>query len=572
MIMSVLDRDAALQQKEQLRVAELKNQMREMRLKNVIRVKNGNTQDASQSCALCRLKFGWLFNKPKICVQCSHRVCAKCCQKLANNRWLCLFCIKKMELEAMTGQWFLALCIKNKRVRRTDVCSAELIRASIRHARQATPPTIANGQCDPVSEDVVDASPAAPSTSSPVPSVSIAGPDADGTTGYSASDRASIDAISDADETEDIGEMFATYGGSGPRKAHSHTNLTRLSPFSSSKESIVSVYSSAGEGNYGKYPVSGEIEFSLAFNYKQGYLEVYIRQCRGLAVVDTKRNSSDPYIKTYLLPDKTKNGKRKTRAKKHTLNPIFNEIIKYHVTKSELESRTLCIMVWNSDRFGRNDFLGEVNVSFDHHTFDDPTPKWHKLQDRNLSPLSMLTYKGDLNLCLKYASPEHLNAKRLAAGGGMASTRGFSTSGGELLVLVKQARNLTAVRTNGFSDPFCKCFLLPDRTRGGTQKSPVVKRNCNPSWNYTFVFEGVTWAELRERSVELTIWDHDRLVSNDFLGGVRLNLGTGRSEGESVDWMDSKGEEVSLWQAMLDRPNCWIEGTLLLRPHINTRK
>jgi len=39
-------------------------------------------------------------------------------------------------------------------------------------------------------------------------------------------------------------------------------------------------------------------------------------------------------------------------------------------------------MVWNSDKFGRNDFLGEVNVTFDHHSFDDPTPKFYKLQDR----------------------------------------------------------------------------------------------------------------------------------------------------------------------------------------------
>jgi synaptotagmin-like protein len=55
----------------------------------------------------------------------------------------------------------------------------------------------------------------------------------------------------------------------------------------------------------------------------------------------------------------------------------------------------------------------------------------------------------------------------------------------------------------------------------------VIKRNCNPNWNHTFVFENVSWNDLRERSLELTIWDHDRLVSNDFLGGVRLNLGTG---------------------------------------------
>jgi len=46
----------------------------------------------------------------------------------------------------------------------------------------------------------------------------------------------------------------------------------------------------------------------------------------------------------------------------------------------------------------------------------------------------------------------------------------------------------------------------------------------------------------------------------------------GKSGPESVDWMDSKGEEISLWQAMLDRPNCWIEGTLLLRPHMAHRR
>ena len=52
------------------------------------------------------------------------------------------------------------------------------------------------------------------------------------------------------------------------------------------------------------------------------------------------------------------------------------------MTKSELESRTLCVMVWNSDRLGRNDFLGEVNITFDHHSFDDPSPKFYKLQER----------------------------------------------------------------------------------------------------------------------------------------------------------------------------------------------
>ena len=46
--------------------------------------------------------------------------------------------------------------------------------------------------------------------------------------------------------------------------------------------------------------------------------------------------------------------------------------------------------------------------------------------------------------------------------------------------------------------------------------------------NYTFVYEDLTLADLSERALELTIWDHDRLASNEFLGGVRFSLGTGK--------------------------------------------
>lgn len=51
----------------------------------------------------------------------------------------------------------------------------------------------------------------------------------------------------------------------------------------------------------------------------------------------------------------------------------------------------------------------------------------------------------------------------------------------------------------------------------------------NPVWNYTFVYEDVTLQELAERCLELTVWDHDRLASNEFLGGVRFSLGTGKT-------------------------------------------
>lgn len=70
-------------------------------------------------------------------------------------------------------------------------------------------------------------------------------------------------------------------------------------------------------------------------------------------------------------------------------------------------------------------------------------------------------------------------------------------------------------------------YLLPDKNRSSKQKTPVMKRTVNPVWNYTFVYDDVSLQELSERALELTIWDHDRLSTNEFLGGIRFSLGTG---------------------------------------------
>lgn len=88
------------------------------------------------------------------------------------------------------------------------------------------------------------------------------------------------------------------------------------------------------------------------------------------------------YVKVYLLPDKSKAGKRKTRVKKHTMNPIFDEVLKYSLPLEELNNRTLWLSVWHSDMFGRNNFLGEVRLPLENMIFDDPSPKFYPLQER----------------------------------------------------------------------------------------------------------------------------------------------------------------------------------------------
>lgn len=162
----------------------------------------------------------------------------------------------------------------------------------------------------------------------------------------------------------------------------SFCRIISLEFFQLKSDSMASVYSGAGEGRYGTVTVRGQVEFGLQYNYKAGALEIQIRQCRDLAPVDAKRNRSDPYVKVYLLPDKSKSGKRKTKVKKHTLNPVFDECLKFHISLNGLETRTLWLTVWHSDMFGRNDFLGEVMMALENKVFDDPTPKWYNLQER----------------------------------------------------------------------------------------------------------------------------------------------------------------------------------------------
>ncbi|XP_076444658.1 uncharacterized protein LOC143282778 [Babylonia areolata] len=371
------------------------------------------------------------------------------------------------------------------------------------------------------------------------------------------------------EDDDDIDELFAKY------RSHSQLGVSR-STIGDSRESLASVYSDAGEINYGRIPVSGEITFGLEFDPKLSALRIHIKGCKDLAAVNVKRNSSDPYVKVYLLPDKTRSGKQKSKIKKHTLNPVYNETLTYHISQGELENRTLWVTVWHNDRLGRNDFLGEVLIPMDTYRFGDPTPCTYTLQARTPDTVNeeSMQYKGDLLVALKYVTPDQVTEGKKSKS---KSKKSKSAPGGlgEIHAKVKSACNLTAARSNGMSDPFVKGYLLPDRGKTSKQKTGVVKNSVNPTWDDTLVFEGVDAMEMAERCLELTVWDHETLGTNQFLGGARLNLGLGSVKGAQVEWMDARGQESILWQGMMERPNSWVEARLPLRANMGkagTRK
>ncbi|MEQ2228198.1 Synaptotagmin-like protein 5 [Ilyodon furcidens] len=376
--------------------------------------------------------------------------------------------------------------------------------------------------------------------------------------------------FSDDDAEEDIDALMS---------AHSLSRGGRLSntASTSSLNSMMSMYSETGD--YGNTRVTGEILLNISYSYKTGALNVLVKKCYNLATGDERRQRTDAYVKTYLLPDTSRQSKRKTSIRPNSINPVFNENLRYVISHSQLETRTLQVSVWHHDRFGYNSFLGEVELTFDSWEFDSQIEEWYALQPRVESNIdSTMQYKGELTVVLKYIPAEKNLMLPLDQGQVKKSfLKGKKTSsftlpkGGMVELLVKGAKNLTAIKSGGTSDPFVKGYLLPDNNKSTKHKTAVVRRTVNPQWNHTFTYCGLQDGDLNNICLELTVWDKEALSSNVFLGGVRLGAGTGKSYGNEVDWMDSCGEEQQVWQRMIENPEVPQECTLMLRSSMRKR-
>ncbi|KAK1169776.1 synaptotagmin-like protein 5 isoform X2 [Acipenser oxyrinchus oxyrinchus] len=378
------------------------------------------------------------------------------------------------------------------------------------------------------------------------------------------------DDLNDSLEEDDLDRMMALNPPSSRGSLIGGLSTTSLN-------SMMSVYSETGD--YGDVSISGEILLNITYSYKTGALNILVKECRNLAIADEKKQKTDPYVKAYLLPDKSRQSKRKTKLKVNTTNPVYNETLKYVISHSQLETRTLQLSVWHYDRFGHNSFLGEVEIPFESWEFENQTEEWFALQPKADSMAdAVLQYKGELRVAMRYIPPERnltlpleqFQAKKSFLKGKKGNTQ--LPTGGVVEVQIKEAKNLTAVKSGGTSDAFVKGYMLPDTNKSSKHKTPVVKKSVNPSWNHTFTYSGLQPNDLNNVCLELTVWDKESLSSNVFLGGVRLNIGTGLSYGNEVDWMDSQGEEQRLWQRMLEQPEASVESTLMLRSSMGKRK
>ncbi|KRX84536.1 Rab-3-interacting molecule unc-10 [Trichinella sp. T6] len=116
-------------------------------------------------------------------------------------------------------------------------------------------------------------------------------------------------------------------------------------------------------------------------------------------------SARNPYVKMFLLPDRSEKSRRQSKTMAETCNPVWRQSLVYkEVTFTDLNGKAIEITVWDYDQYTSNDFLGEVLIDLSKANLDN-TPFWYTLIDmdeeaslkkklRHVRPISASYSKG----------------------------------------------------------------------------------------------------------------------------------------------------------------------------------
>ena len=188
-----------------------------------------------------------------------------------------------------------------------------------------------------------------------------------------------------------------------------------------------------------------------------------------------------------------------TSIKDQTVCPIWNESSWVYVPRIPAQP-TLHIKIFDHDKFGKHDILGQVDIPLNSLRSGKHYDRWCKIE-------------------------------------------GQTSSAGMLSVAVRRAKGLPAMDRNGKSDPYCVLRLLNEHGEaysrgtkdllnkhadgGGSAGLPwqsqgihtrVVPSELNPIWEESFLLDVPSPVAI----LEIQCFDHDTFGRHDLLGTVRI--------------------------------------------------
>lgn len=266
----------------------------------------------------------------------------------------------------------------------------------------------------------------------------------------------------------------------------------------------------------------GKLEYTLDYNFTENQLIVGILQAQDLPAMDIG-GTSDPYVKVYMLPDKKK--KFETKVQRKNLCPVFNETFIFKTPFNDLAGQTLVLQVFDFDRFGKHDVIGEIKIPMNSVDLGQPIHEWKDLVGGEKEEQEKL---GDICISLRYVP-----------------------TSGKLTVCVMEAKNLKKMDVGGLSDPFVKVVVQHNQKRLKKKKTTVKQNTLNPYFNESFSFE-IPFAQIQKVQIVITVYDYDKLGSNDAIGKCWIGYGaSGVGLRHWSDMLANPRRPIAQWHTLL---------------------
>uniref|UniRef100_A0A2M4CHI5 Putative phosphatidylinositol 3-kinase vps34 involved in signal transduction n=1 Tax=Anopheles darlingi TaxID=43151 RepID=A0A2M4CHI5_ANODA len=104
-----------------------------------------------------------------------------------------------------------------------------------------------------------------------------------------------------------------------------------------------------------------------------------------------------------------------------------------------------------------------------------------------------------------------------------------------LIVMIHHALSLPTTPNGQPPNTYVKVYLKPDGSKTTKRKTKVVRKNCNPSFMETLEYR-LPIEFIQKKVLHVTIWSHDSLQENAFLGGFELPLAEIDLRQETLQW------------------------------------
>eukprot|EP00958_Prasinococcus_capsulatus_P024999 scaffold4066_cov417-Prasinococcus_capsulatus_cf.AAC.3 len=246
------------------------------------------------------------------------------------------------------------------------------------------------------------------------------------------------------------------------------------------------------------------------------YLRVYIQRARDLMAADMD-GTSDPYLVATLAGQQT----WKTKLKRRTLNPEYNQEFYFLVPNSYNGNEKITFLVKDWDKYSRDDFLGELSFSLKdvdmlkelrwcplteqsgHHSMHEAIQKGFDDLGELRAELQDNTREGTGNLM------RAISKSRARVSGELRLAMNFEPHYedrplppvGKLKVHVKNAKNIS-LKTMGVPDTYLVVAFGRRWFRSKTMKD-----NCFPDYNFKATFDVVA----PEQVLTIAIFDDNQI-------------------------------------------------------------